>query len=71
MSEIASTLTIGVILAFYGWFLVDEDDTQIIRTFMEHGWQRNLSHGPQPLLAWAQWCKFGLQLGEWSICPPR
>ena len=71
MSEVASTIIVEVILAFYGWLLVAEDDTQIIRTFMELGWQRNLSPGPQPLLAWAQWCKAGFQLGGWSICPPR
>lgn len=51
MSEVASTLVVGVIFVFYRWFLVEENDTQIIRTFMEHQWQRNLSPDPQPLLS--------------------
>lgn len=71
MSELASIYAIGAILAFYGWLLVAEDDTQIIRTFMELGWARNLSPDRQDLLPWAQWCKAGIQLGEWEICPAR
>lgn len=71
MSEIASTLVIGIILAFHGVILVDEDDTQIISIFMELGWARTRSPDAQPLLDWAKWCKAGMQLGEWNICPAR
>ncbi len=71
ISEVASILVIGVILTFHGVILVNEDDTEIIRTFMELGWERTRSPDPQPFLAWAQWCKAGMQLGEWGICPRR
>ncbi len=71
ISEVASTLVIGVILTLHGVILVKEDDTKIIQIFMDLGWERGMNPGPQPLLDWAQWCKAGMQLGEWSICPER
>ncbi len=71
ISEIASILAIGAVLLFNGRLLIEEDDTQIIRTFMELGWQRGISPDSQPLLHWAQWCKAGMQLGEWGVCPAR
>lgn len=73
MSQIASVVAVGFILAYRGILFVKEDDTQVIQQFMELSWKRASLYGskPQPLLDWACWCKAGMQLGEWDICPPR
>ncbi len=73
MSQVASIVTIGITLAYYGALFDEDDDTQIIRRFIDLSWKRGrLSHtNPQPLLDWAHWCKAGMQLGEFEICPPR
>ena len=72
MSEAASTVVVGAILACYGVLLAEEDDTQIIRQFMELSWERNrLGTEHQPMLDWVRWCKAGFQLGAFKDCPSR
>ena len=71
MSKIASIFAIGAVLLYHRTLFTEEDDTQIIRQFLELGWKRAGSSDIQPILDWAIWCKAGLQLGEFEICPPR
>ncbi len=73
MSQVASIVTVGTTLACYGVLFDEEDDTQIIRRFIDLICKRGrLSPtDPQPMLDWAYWCKAGMQLCEFEICPPR
>ncbi len=73
MSQAASVVAIGVILAYYGALFAEEDDTQIIRRFIDLSWKRvSISLDDRhSLLDWAHWCKAGMQLGEFEICPSR
>ncbi len=69
----ASIVIIGAVLAYYGLLFAKEDDTQIIRQFIDLGWRRGqLDLGDrQPMIDWVRWCKAGMQLGEFGVCPPR
>ena len=72
--EAASIVVIATTLICYGVLWAEEDDTQIIRQFMNLGWERTLlvpTGARQPMLDWARWCKAGLQLGAFRDCPPR
>ncbi len=73
MSQAATVVVIAATLLYHGALFVPDDDTEIIRQYTEFGWARGrLSpEQQQPLLDWAQWCKAGLQLGEFEICPAR
>ncbi len=73
MSQAASIVTIGIILACNGVLFAEENDTQIIRQFIHLSWKRGrlMPEDQQPLLDWAHWCKAGMQLGEFEICPQR
>ena len=73
MSQAATVVAIGAVLLYHGVLFVGEDDTQVIRTFVDLSWKRGrLSpEEPQPIFDWVRWCKAGLQLGEFEICPPR
>ncbi len=73
ISEAASTAVIATTLACYGVLFVEEDDTEIIRQFMNLGWERTILHheNRQSMLDWARWCKAGFQLGAFKDCPPR
>lgn len=73
ISQVASVVTIVVILACYGALFTDEDDTQIIRRFIDLSWKRGhiSPDDRQSMIDWAHWCKDGIQLGEFEICPPR
>ncbi len=73
MDQAEAIVVIGAVLAYYGILFAEEDDTQIIRQFMELSWKRGLLgyRERQPMLDWARWCKAGMQLGEFESCPPR
>ena len=73
MSQAASVVSVGIILAYYGVLFAEEDDTQIIRHFVDLSWKqgRLIYTERLPMLDWARWCKAGMQLGEFEICPPR
>ncbi len=73
MSQAATTAIIGAVLLYHGILFAQEDDTQIIRQFIDLSWKRGrlAPTESQPILDWARWCKAGLQLGEFQICPPR
>lgn len=73
MSQAASVIIIGVTLAYHGILFAEENDTQIIRQFTDLSWKRGrLAYDErQSMLDWARWCKAGMQLGEFEICPGR
>lgn len=73
MSQAATIVVIGATLLCAGVLFTPDDDTEIIRVHTDLCWKRGrLSPAePQPLFDWARWCKTGLQLGEFEICPPR
>lgn len=73
MSQAATVVAIATIILFRGSLFAPDDDTEIIQEYTDLCWKRGrLSpEEPQALLAWARWCKAGLQLGEFEICPPR
>ena len=72
MSQAASVLVIVAVLARHGFLFLKETDTQIIHRFVELSWQRQqLRDERQAVLDWACWCKAGMQLGEFTICPWR
>ncbi len=69
----AAVVVVGVTLTYHGVLFAEEDDTQIIGQFMDLSWKRGQLYynERQPMLDWACWCKAGMQLGEFEICPPR
>ncbi len=69
MSQLASMVVIMAILLWAGLARRFEDDSVIIRNFVETTWGR--SGRRLGLVEWALWCKAGIQLGEFTICPPR
>ena len=72
MSQEASVLVIVALLARHGLLFLKETDTQVIHRFVSLSWQREQLRGaPQHVLDWACWCRAGMQLGEFTICPRR
>ncbi len=72
MSQEASVLVVVALLAWHGLLFLKETDTPIIHRFVELSLEREQLRGvPQSALNWARWCKAGMQLGEFTICPWR